>query len=162
MVAVRSRNACLLNGMLARACLRCSARSRPDAAGMTRMAVLTDEMWARIEPVLPALKAPMGRPMHDHRPLIEGAIYRYRTGTAWRDLPAEFGPWQTVWKRHHRFSIDGTWDKVLSALQVQADAEGEIDWRLSVDSTSARVHQHGATAARCQGGPTSYTGGTVE
>ena len=129
---------------------------------MTRMAVLTDEMWARIEPVLPVLKAPTGRPMGDHRPLVEGAIYRYRTGIAWRDLSAEFGPWQTVWKRHHRFSTDGTWDKVLSALQVQADAKGEIDWRLSVDSTSARVHQHGATAARCQGGPTSYTGGSIE
>ncbi|MGI8722023.1 MAG: transposase, partial [Geodermatophilaceae bacterium] len=51
---------------------------------------------------------------------LNGAIYRYRTGVAWRDLPASFGPWQTVWKRHHRFSTDGTWDKVLAALQVQA------------------------------------------
>jgi transposase len=129
---------------------------------MTRMAVLDDEMWARIEAVLPPVKGPMGRPMRDHRILIEGAIYRYRTGVAWRDLPSVFGPWQTVWKRHHRFSTDGTWDKVLSALQVRADARGEIDWRLSVDSTSARVHQHGATAARSVGGPSSHTGGAVE
>ena len=119
-------------------------------------------MWARIEPVLPALKGSMGRPMRGHRPLVEGAIYRYRTGIAWRDLPAEFGPWQTVWKRHHRFSTDGTWDKVLTALQAQADARGEIDWRLSVDSTIARVHQHGATAARSNQKPTSHTGGTIE
>jgi transposase len=129
---------------------------------MTRMAVLSDEMWARIEAALPPVKGPMGRPMRDHRILVEGAIYRYRTGVAWRDLPSVFGPWQTVWKRHHRFSTDGTWDKVLSALQVQADARGEIDWRLSVDSTSARVHQHGATAARSVGGPSSHTGGAVE
>jgi transposase len=67
-----------------------------------------------------------------------------------------------VWKRHHRFSTDGTWDKVLTVLQAQADARGEIDWRLSVDSTIARVHQHGATAARSTGGPTSHTGGTTE
>jgi len=100
--------------------------------------------------------------MRDHRILVEGAIYRYRTGVAWRDLPAEFGPWQTVWKRHHRFSTDGTWDKVLSALQVQADARGEIDWQVSVDSTSVRVHQHGATAARSQGEPSSHTGGRAE
>jgi transposase len=126
------------------------------------MAVLSDEMWARIEKVLPPVKGPMGRPMRDHRVLVEGAIYRYRTGVAWRDLPAEFGPWQTVWKRHHRFSTDGTWDKVLSALQVQADSRGQIDWRLSVDSTSARVHQHGATAARSVLGPSSHTGGWVE
>jgi len=70
---------------------------------MTRMALLSDEMWARVEPLLPPVKGAMGRPMREHRCLVEGAIYRYRTGIAWRDLPAEFGPWQTVWKRHHRF-----------------------------------------------------------
>ena len=129
---------------------------------MSRTEVLSDEMWARIESILPPVKGAMGRPMGQHRPLVEGAIYRYRTGIAWRDLPAEFGPWQTVWKRHHRFSTDGTWDKVLTALQAQADARGEIDWRLSVDSTIARVHQHGATAARSNQKPTSHTGGTTE
>ena len=129
---------------------------------MTRSAVLTDEMWARIEPELPPLQGAMGRPMIAHREVVEGAIYRLRTGIAWRDLPPEFGPWQTVWKRHYRFSLDGTWDKVLLALQVQADANGEIDWRVSVDSTVARVHQHGATAARSQLMPTSHTGGTIE
>jgi transposase len=129
---------------------------------MSRTAVLSDEMWAQIETVLPPVKGAMGRPMRDHRLLVEGAIYRYRTGVAWRDLPADFGPWQTVWKRHHRFSTDGTWDKVLTALQVAADARGEIDWRVSVDSTSSRVHQHGATAARSAGGPSSHTGGRVE
>jgi transposase len=129
---------------------------------MTRCAVLTEEMWARVEPVLPPVKGRMGRPMRDHRSLVEGAIYRYRTGVAWRDLPAEFGPWQTVWKRHHRFSIDGTWDRVLTVLQAEADAVGEIDWRVSVDSTIARVHQHGATAARSQLKPTSHTWGSVE
>ena len=126
------------------------------------MALLSDEMSARVEPLLPPVKGAMGRPMREHRNLVEGAIYRCRTGIVWRDLPAEFGPWQTVWKRHHRFSTDGTWDKVLKALQVQADARGQIDWRLSVDSTSARVHQHGATAARSSASPTSHTGGKFE
>ena len=129
---------------------------------MSRTAVLSDEMWARIAPVLPPVKGAMGRPMVDHRPLVEGAIYRFRTGVAWRDLPAEFGPWQTVWKRHYRFSKDGTWDRVLTALQVAADASGEIDWRLCVDSTSARVQQHGASAARSSLTVTSHTGGTTE
>jgi transposase len=80
---------------------------------------------------------------------------------AWRDLPAEFGPWQTVWKRQYEFCNDGTWDKVLTALQMAADARGEIDWRVSAGSTIARVHQQGATAARSQSKPTSYTGGPV-
>ncbi len=135
---------------------------------MTRTAVLTDEMWARIEPLLPPLGG-RGRPLRDHRLLVEGAIYRYRTGVAWRDLPAEFGPWQTVWKRHHRFALDGTWDRVLTALQAQADADGELDWRVSVDSTVARVHQHAATAdrpaassGRSSARLLSHTGGSVE
>ena len=45
-----------------------------------------------------------------------------------------------------------------AALQVAADARGQMDWRVSVDSTIARVHQQGATAARSQLTPTSYTG----
>ena len=73
-------------------------------------------------------------------------------GGAWRDLPERFGPWQTAWKRHARFSRDGTWDKILTALQVRADANGGIDWRVSVDSTINRAHQHAATLPRTTGG----------
>ena len=87
--------------------------------------------------------------------MIEGIVYRYRCGIAWRDLPADFGPWQTVWKRHRRFAGDGTWDAVLAELVAMADAEGGIDWSVAVDSTICRVHQHGATLSR-------RTGGTVE
>ncbi len=129
---------------------------------MSRTQVLTDAMWARVEPLLPPLQGAMGRPMRDHRLLVEGAVYRYRTGVAWRDLPAEFGPWQTVWKRHHRFCLDGTWDRVLTALLVEADAAQDIDWRVSVDSSSVRAHQHGATAARSGSAAPSHTGGAVE
>ena len=129
---------------------------------MSRTAVLSDEMWARIEPSLPLLKGAMGRPMRSHRTLIEGSIYRLRTGCAWRDLPAEFGPWQTVWKRHARFCKDGTWDAVLIALQAEADARGEIDWSVSAGSTIARVHQHGATAAESEVTVTAHTGGSGE
>ena len=124
--------------------------------------VLTDEMWARIEPHLPAVKGPMGPPSRPHRPIVEGIVYRLRTGVPWRDLPSEFGSWQTAHRRHYKWSKDGTWDRVLAELQADADAAGQIDWRTSVDSTVSRVHQHGATAARCSSGPTSHTGGSVE
>lgn len=66
-------------------------------------------------------------------------MYRYRTGVAWRDLPARFGPWQTVWKRHARFSRDGTWDRILTTLQARADARGDVDWR-SRGGLSTKVH----------------------
>jgi transposase len=57
--------------------------------------------------------------------VVEAVIYRFRTVIAWRDLPASFGPWQTVWKRHHRFSTDGTWGKIRARLLAEADAAGE-------------------------------------
>jgi transposase len=86
-------------------------------------------------------------------------IYRYRTGVPWRDLPREqFGPWKTVWKRHRRYAGDGTWDTVLAALLAQADAEGKIEWTVSVDATINRAHQHATNTTR----PDQDTGGTVE
>ena len=67
-----------------------------------------------------------------------------------------------MWKRHRRYSLDGTWDRLLTELLTDADAAGEIDWQLSVDSTIARVHQHGAAARRSRLTPTSHTGGSGE
>lgn len=108
----------------------------------SRYQQLSDEQWARIEPLLPSNEGCKGRPFEDSRKVVEAMIFRARTGIPWRDLPREqFGPWQTVWKRHRRYAADGTWDKVLAALLTEADAAGEIDWRVSVDSTISRAHQ---------------------
>jgi transposase len=120
---------------------------------VSRDAVLTDQVWARIEPLLPSSDGRQGRPFRESRQVVEGIVYRYRAGIAWRDLPKQFGPWQTVWKRHHRFAVDGTWEKVLDRVLADADAAGDLDWAVGIDSTTARVHQHGATAARITGGP---------
>ena len=84
--------------------------------------------------------------------MVEGIIYRYRAGIPWWDVPESFGPWQTVWKRHRRFSGDGTWDKILTELLSQADGAGLIEWEVSVDSTVNRAHQHGTNLARTTGG----------
>jgi len=101
---------------------------------------------------MPPAAAKGGRPFQDHRRVVEGIIYRYRAGIAWRDLPESFGPWQTVWKRHRRFSGDGTWDKILTQLLARADAGGLIQWEVSVDSTVNRAHQHGTNLPRTTGG----------
>ena len=129
---------------------------------MVRTGVLSDAAWERVAPLLPSSDGRRGRPFRDHRQVVEAIVYRYRTGIPWRDLPEEFGPWQTAWKRHHRFCLDGTWDQVLTALLADADAAGDIDWRISVDSSSVRVHQHGATAARSASDAPSHTGGAAE
>ncbi len=119
---------------------------------MSRTAVLTDDQWARLALLLPSSDGRRGRPFRDSRRVVEGIIYRYRCGLPWRDVPAEFGPWQTLWKRHRRYAGDGTWDHVLAALLTDADTAGLVDWAVSVDSTIIRVHQHAATLKRDTGG----------
>jgi transposase len=106
---------------------------------------------------MPSSDGKRGNAFRDHRQVFEGIVYRFRTGIAWRDLPADFGPWQTVWKRHRRFSTDGTWDLILSELVAHADEIGEVDWSVSVDSTINRAHQHGTTLSRAE-----RTGGSGE
>lgn len=122
---------------------------------MSRFQVLSDAQWALIEDALPRPTGRRGRPFADARAMVEGIVYRYRTGTAWRDLPEVFGPWQTVWTWHRRMSTDGTWDKLLGLLTKRADAAGALDWSLAVDSTIARAHQHATNVTR-------HTGGWVE
>ncbi len=125
----------------------------------SRFRVLTDHQWETIETLLPSSDGRRGRPFSNSRLIVEGIIYHYRTGIPWRDLPREeFGPWQTVWKRHRRYSADGTWDRVLTYLLTLADAEGKIDWTVSVDASITRAHQHATNTTR----PEQDTGGSIE
>lgn len=106
---------------------------------------LTDREWLRLQPLLPVSNGRCGR-WRDHRQVIDGVLYRTRTGVPWRDLPERFGPWKTVYERHRLWSANGTWERLLRQLQAIADSEGDIDWEASVDSTVARAHQHAAGA----------------
>ncbi|WP_457786197.1 IS5 family transposase [[Kitasatospora] papulosa] len=108
---------------------------------------LTNTEWDRLESFLPPGGARGGR-WSDHRRVINGVLYRVRTGVQWRDLPERFGPWETVYKRHRRWSADGTWQMLLSRIQASEDAAGGIDWDVSVDSTAVRAHQHAAGARK--------------
>ncbi|MGA5633136.1 IS5 family transposase [Streptomyces lydicamycinicus] len=109
---------------------------------------LTNGEWARLKPHLPKSGQRGGRWV-SHRRVINGILYRNRTGVPWRDLPARFGKWKTVYERHRRWSADGTWDKIYAAVLADADAEGRIDWSMvSVDSTTCRAHQHAAGARK--------------
>jgi transposase len=106
---------------------------------------LTDAQWRLLEPLVPGHPR-QGHRWSDHRVVIDGVFHRTRTGTPWRDLPERFGPWQTIYNRHRRWSADGTWERILSALQAGCDeAEGRA-WTVAVDSTIVRAHQHAAGA----------------
>lgn len=125
---------------------------------MVRSGVLSDPAWARIAPHLPSSCGLRGGRWRDHRQVVEAVAWRFRTGSPWRDLPEEFGPWQTAWKRHDRWTADGTWARLVAALQADGDLAGELDWVSSVDSTVVRAHQHAAGARR----PAPDTGGGIE
>lgn len=109
---------------------------------------LTNAEWARLKPHLPPNGRRGGR-WARHRKVINGILYRERTGVSWRDLPPRLGRWKAVYERHRRWSADGTWGRILQAVQAGADQEGRLDWGMvSVDSTSCRTHQHAAGARK--------------
>ncbi|THH34337.1 transposase, partial [Neolewinella litorea] len=79
---------------------------------------ITDEQWAAIAHLFPVRPAgARGRPSRDHRTMLNGILWVLFSGAAWRDIPARFGSWQTVYDRFRRWSKDGTFDAVLDELQ---------------------------------------------
>jgi transposase len=108
---------------------------------------LTDAQWERLCPLLPPQKPYTGRPAKDHRTVLNGILWILRTGSPRRVLPERYGSWKTISSRFYRWQRAGVWDRVLTQVQRQADAEGRLDWSLHfVDSTVMRAHQHAAAA----------------
>jgi len=83
--------------------------------------------------------------------VINGILWKLRTGAPWRDVPERYGPWKTCHERLRRWSADGTWDQILNEVVVKDDSVGIVEWEISIDSTVVRAHQH-AAGARKKGG----------
>jgi transposase len=122
---------------------------------------LSNQQWARLEPLLPIGKKAGRPPTWSKRQLIDGIGWRTRTGAPWRDTPARYGPWQTVDGLFRRWQRDGTWQQILSQLQAQADADGLITWEVGVGSTIARAHQHAAGARKGGSGNAKHRAGST-
>lgn len=106
---------------------------------------LSDQQWSLIEDIFPKPKA-MGRPPVDPRDMIDAIFWRLRTGSPWRDLPEEFGPWKTAYNHFDKWNSDGTLDQVQHRLLQNIVTDGGIDMDLwCIDGTVVR-------AARCAGG----------
>lgn len=72
-----------------------------------------------------------------------------RTGAPWRDIPERYGPWQTLYDRFIFWRRAGTWMRMLHALQVELDANGQLDWeQWNIDGTSIRATRAAAGARR--------------
>jgi len=106
---------------------------------------LTDKQWQLMAGMFPE-PAATGRPPADPRKMVDGILWRLRTGSPWRDLPEEFGPWVTVYKHFDKWNSDGTLEKIKQTLLRHiVDADGVDTDLWCVDGTVVR-------AARCAGG----------
>ncbi|WTO33027.1 transposase [Streptomyces achromogenes] len=121
-----------------------------DHGGVIRRHEPTDPEWELLAPLIP--RAATGRPRVAGRQVINGMVYKIRTGISWRDLPERYGPWQTVYTRFHRYALDSVFTRALQQMQARADATGDIDWLVQIDSPIVRAHQHAAATGRKGGG----------
>lgn len=111
---------------------------------------LTDGEFNAIRFYLPAQKTgSQGRPWKDHRTVINGILWILATGSPWRDLPVEFGKWQTVYGRFRRWLNEGLWDLIFARLLRRVEKLGGIDRSLwCVDGSIIRAHRSASGGSR--------------
>ena len=111
---------------------------------MARLLV-SDELWARVEPLLPEREPPGkkgGRPPVDDRAVLTGILFVLKTGIPWEDLPQEMncGCGMTCWRRLRDWQQAGVWDKLHRLMLDELRAADKIDWsRAAVDSSTVRA-----------------------
>ena len=99
---------------------------------------LTDQQWQLIADLFPAQKR--GGRWADHPTMINGVLWRLRTGAPWPDLPERHGPWQTVYHRFSQMRRTGLTRRMLKLIQARLNAEGLIDAELwCIDGTVIRA-----------------------
>lgn len=106
---------------------------------------LTDQDWELIEPFLPIGR--FGPYPGRLREQFEGVLWKFRSGGQWREMPSEFGAWQTVYDRFCQWRDAGVFQALMDGMIAEAAWREQTDLSLvSVDSTIARAHQDAAGA----------------
>jgi transposase len=103
-----------------------------------REPMLTDEQWAKIEPLLPqpAPRPKGGRPPADNRRVFEGILWVLKTGARWKDLPDEYPYPTTCWRRLRAWHEHGVFLNMWRAFLSELDHEGVLEWEeVFVDAT---------------------------
>ena len=100
-----------------------AARATPGREGSPEVvtiapeeARLTDEQWVLVRPLLPPQRGGIGRPPEDHRRMLGGLLWVARTGSSWREMPEEYGKWETAYRRHELWVRQGLWQRILRVL----------------------------------------------
>ena len=112
--------------------------------------LVSDELWARVEPLLPSAPARRfrfpGRKPIDQRCILKGILFVLKTGIAWDDLPTELG-WgcgKTCREYLRRWHAAGVWDQLHALLLTELNAADLIDWsRAIIDGTFAKAPEGG-------------------
>jgi transposase len=103
--------------------------------------VLTDAQWATMEPHCRGKKSDPGRSGANNRRFVEAVLWIARTGSPWRDLPATFGHWNTVFKRYRDWVKADIFKRLFDAVSDEPDMEYAM-----IDATIVKVHRHGQGA----------------
>ena len=103
--------------------------------------VLSDQLWARLEPHLPGKSSDSGITGRDNRLFLEAVFWRVRTGSPWRDLPPGFGNWNSQFRRFRRWAKRGVFESLFNALSDEPDFEYAL-----IDGTIVSVHQKASGA----------------
>jgi transposase len=101
--------------------------------------MLTDELWSQLKGILRQLRI-YDKPFL--RDMVEGMLYRMRVGCPWRDIPNEFGCWNTIFQKFNRWSAKKKFMIVFKMLVHEPDLEWEF-----IDGSIVKAHQHSAGAA---------------
>lgn len=116
-------------------------------AKANRLLYLTPEQWRRIDYLFPRPHGRKGFAQRvSNRKVFEAVLYRARTGSPWRDLPASFGPWHTIYMRWSRWVSAAVPQRVMKALREEAGEFASV--MALLDSTIVRAHQHAAGARK--------------
>jgi transposase len=107
---------------------------------------LSDEEWDRIKASLP--RGRRGARRVDDRRVISGIIHMLKAGARWRDCPAEYGPYTTIYNRFNRWSKQGVWEDVFYAL---SGSSGVVS-TTAIDATHVKAHR---SASGAKGGTSS-------
>jgi transposase len=110
---------------------------------------VSDAEWTILKPLIPAPKLGGRPPRHDRREIVNAIRYVLRGGIAWRSLPHEYPPWQTVYHYFRLWRIDGTWERAHTLLrqQVRVQAGRTATPTAGIlDSQSVRTTEKGGSA----------------